>query len=79
MAYIDGFEHDIFISYAHVDDLTASEDEEGWVTSFIEHLKVALGQRFGNFDCVKIWRDKRRLEGNHVFDEVIEIPHVRSG
>ena len=31
MAYIDGFEHDIFISYAHVDDLTASEDEEGWL------------------------------------------------
>ena len=31
MAYIPGFEHDIFISYAHVDNAPLDEEEDGWV------------------------------------------------
>ena len=32
------FEHDIFISYAHIDDKPLLEGESGWVTSFQGHL-----------------------------------------
>jgi len=71
MAYVDGFEHDIFISYAHVDDETAS-GKEGWVTSFVKYLQVFLDKRVGHKNLVKIWRDdRRRIVGNQVFDQVI--------
>ena len=39
MAYIDGFEHDLFISYARVNDLPDPETGEGWVTSFLKYLE----------------------------------------
>ena len=31
MSYVPGNAHDIFVSYAHVDDRTDREDEDGWV------------------------------------------------
>lgn len=71
MAYLPGFDYDIFISYAHVDDLTTDEDEEGWVTLFHKHLEVQLSKLVGRADLVKIWRDERRLQGNHLFDQTI--------
>lgn len=66
MAFLPSFEHDIFISYSHVDNL--GEDE--WVTRFHQALEVALAQRVGRFGVVKLWRDKR-LEGDQLFDETI--------
>jgi hypothetical protein len=71
MAYLPGFDYDIFISYAHVDDLTTNEEEEGWVTLFHKHLEVQLSKLVGRADLVKIWRDERRLQGNHLFDQTI--------
>lgn len=69
-AYVPGFDYDIVISYAHVDNLTAGEDEAGWVEHFHKHLEVKLGQRFGRADMVRIWRDEK-LTGNELFDNVI--------
>jgi hypothetical protein len=31
MAYIPGFEHAIFISYAHLDNIHLSNEERGWI------------------------------------------------
>lgn len=39
MAYVPGFEHDIFISYAHVDNAPPDEEEDGWVTKL--HTSLA--------------------------------------
>lgn len=69
-AYVPGFDYDVFISYAHVDNQTAAEDEKGWVERFHDHLVVKLGQRFGRADRVRIWRDAS-LTGNELFDDVI--------
>ena len=69
MAYIPGFENDIFISYAHVDNLTTG-DEPGWISGFHKHLEIALAQRIGRMGLVKIWRDKK-LEGDQLFDQTI--------
>ncbi len=70
-AYVPGFNYDIFVSYAHVDDRTADEGEKGWVKRFHDHLTVKLGQRFGRADSVRIWRAPK-LTGNELFDRVIE-------
>ena len=69
-AFIPGFEYDIFISYAHVDNL-AVEGEMKWVEQFHKQLEIALAKRIGRVGLVKIWRDKR-LEGDQLFDETIQ-------
>ncbi|CAK0746929.1 hypothetical protein CCP3SC15_1470007 [Gammaproteobacteria bacterium] len=33
--------HQVFISYAHADNQSFDEDTRGWVTNFIDHLKIA--------------------------------------
>jgi hypothetical protein len=43
-AFVPGYEHDIFVSYAHVDDLTFPGVEAGWVATLISALKVKLSQ-----------------------------------
>lgn len=72
MAYVDGFEHDIFVSYARVNDLAVSETDEGWVTAFLKYFEKELAERVGRMGIVKIWRDVRRIEGNDLFDRTIE-------
>src|SRR5262245_16281042 len=66
MAYLPGFEHDIFISYSHVDDL------DGWVEVFQKQLEVELSRLVGRMNLVRVWRDKRRLQGNQLFDQTIQ-------
>ena len=63
-AFVSGFQYDIFISYAHVDNL------EGWVDRFHTNLKIKLAQRFGRMDRVQIWFDPQ-LTGDALFDDVI--------
>lgn len=70
MAYIPGFEYDIFISYASVDNL-AQRGKPRWVEQFHKELEIALAKLTGRMGLVKIWRDKR-LEGNQLFDETIQ-------
>ncbi|MCP4397835.1 MAG: SUMF1/EgtB/PvdO family nonheme iron enzyme [bacterium] len=47
MAFIPGYTHDIFISYAKVDDQSAYSDQEGWVTRLVKGLKVELARCLG--------------------------------
>jgi hypothetical protein len=70
MGYLPGFQHDIFISYAHVDN-AAADEAAGWVTRFREHLDVQLSKRVGRMGAVKIWQDPT-LEGSQLFDKTIE-------
>src|SRR5215475_4974010 len=70
MAYLSDFDFDIFISYAHVDNLTAVSAAEGWVAQFHQQLEILLWKRVGRRDSVKIWRDPR-LDGNQLFDNTI--------
>ncbi len=72
MAYIQGFKYDIFISYAHVDNLTASEKEKGWIEQFYNYLVVSLAKRAGRIGKVNIWWDSKKLGGNTTFDSSIE-------
>ena len=72
MAYLEGFESDVFISYAHVDDLPDRPDiagERGWVDRFASRLKVALWKRMG--EEVSVWRDPE-FKRSDCFDERIQ-------
>jgi hypothetical protein len=68
MAYVPGFEHDIFISYAHGDD-------RDWINRLLDRLKPELKRRLGIEPT--IWIDKDDLRSSRDFRK--EIPEsVRS-
>jgi hypothetical protein len=69
MAYTQGFEQDLFISFSHEDNLAAG-GESGWVAQFREHLAVWLRRR--GLKGLEIWWDEERLRGNTDFDARIE-------
>jgi TIR domain len=57
MAFVSGYAHDIFVSYAHVDDLTDQDGVDGWVTTLIKKLTNRLAQLLGRQDNFSIWYD----------------------
>ena len=64
------FERDIFISYAHIDNLPLKAGDKGWVETFHRALEVRLAQLMG--ERPEIWRDQK-LQGNDIFgDEIAE-------
>ena len=72
MAYIPGYTYDIFISYAHLDNLKMYGQQLGWIELFYQSLNLKLAQRIGKMDAVKIWWDSKRLDGSILFDGSIE-------
>lgn len=72
MAYISGYTYDIFISYAHLDNLKMPGQQEGWIELFYKSLVLKLTQRVGKIDAVKVWWDSKKLDGSKLFDNSIE-------
>lgn len=68
MNHLTSFDHDIFISYAHIDDTPIMEGESGWVTEFHKSLDALIKQILG--DEPKIWRDPK-LQGNDYFSDTL--------
>src|SRR5436305_15056373 len=60
---------EVFISYAHNDNMPLTEGQNGWISDFHYVLQVRLCQILGESD-VKIWRDPK-LDGNDVFGDTI--------
>jgi TIR domain/Domain of unknown function (DUF4062) len=56
------YDYDLFISYAHIDDLSPFGGEKGWISLLHERLSVLLSQALGYE--VNIWRDGHSLQGN---------------
>jgi hypothetical protein len=77
MAFIPGYEHDVFVSYAHVDDrpfidaAAGQERSSGWVSTLVRHLKSELAQKVGRSDAVSVWFDSNNLRGNHKLTDEI--------
>ncbi len=72
MAYIPEYEYDIFISYAHVDNIAFPGQTDGWIEQFYKNLNLMLAKRFGRLGIVKIWWDNKKLDGSVLFDQSIE-------
>ena len=58
MAHADDVKHDVFVSYAHSDNMPVI-GSEGWVTSLVRNLKSFLARRLGRTDAYSIWMDRR--------------------
>jgi nucleotide-binding universal stress UspA family protein len=69
MAFVPGYKHDIFVSYAHVDDVPIVEGR-GWVSTFVDQLRRSLAMRLGRADAYSIWMD-RWLNGNEPFSDAL--------
>jgi hypothetical protein len=69
------FEHDFFISYAHLDDEALIAGEQGWISELHRLLEIRVGQMRG--EKPKIWRDLK-LQGNDIFADTIvdRLPRV---
>jgi hypothetical protein len=71
MAFVHGFENDVFISYAHADNEVDALGD-AWVHQLQQNLRIALKQRLGRGDEINIYFDARRLQGNHPLDEILD-------
>lgn len=71
MAFVPGYAYDIFISYAHVDNISFPGQGDGWIKQFYQNLNLMLAKRFGRMDTVKIWWDSKKLDGSVLFDDSI--------
>jgi hypothetical protein len=63
------YQHDVFISYAHIDNQPALEGQTGWIDDFHQALSVRVSQVLGR--PLEIWRDPK-LSGNDIFAQNIE-------
>ena len=77
MAFVNGFENDVFVSYAHADNEVDALGD-AWVHQFQQNLSIALKQRLGRGDEINIYFDARRLQGNHPLDEILDSVRKRS-
>lgn len=68
MSYVPEFENDVFISYAHIDNLPLTEGQKGWIDHFHRTLEVRLQQLLG--ENLEIWRDPK-LQGNDYFSDTL--------
>jgi hypothetical protein len=62
MAAAPGFRHDIFVSYAHADNIPTAGAEVGFVSRLVSDLRIVVTQKVGN--DVDIWWDHYKLAGN---------------
>jgi hypothetical protein len=65
MVYVPNREHDIFVSYARVDDFPLPGASLGWVTTLVGALKIKLAQLLGRSDAYDLWIDNEDLS-HHV-------------
>ncbi|MBE9110544.1 TIR domain-containing protein, partial [Nodosilinea sp. LEGE 07298] len=62
------FDRDLFISYAHIDNESLTDGQDGWVSMFHRGLEIRLAQLRG--EKPRIWRDQK-LQGNDDFSDTI--------
>jgi TIR domain len=57
--------HDIFISYAWVDNEVYPGSEKGWVSTFVDGLRKHLARELGRSqDADRLWLDYEQMRGN---------------
>jgi hypothetical protein len=74
LAYIPGCRHDLFVSYAWVDDRVpgAPPEEPGWVHALADNLGTLLAQQLGRADWGDIWIDTRIDRTQAITPEVLD-------
>lgn len=57
MNYVPNYQHDLFVSYARVDNLPVPGAERGWVSNLVSHIETKLAQKLGRSDAFDLWMD----------------------
>src|SRR5215475_7701764 len=57
MAYVPGWQNDVFVSYAQVDDRPLPGASDGWVSLLVDALKTLLAMQLGRAEVLAVWRD----------------------
>jgi len=74
MAFLssNGFDFDIFVSYAHVDDeMPLQSNPQGWVTTLTSHLKNKLDQKLGRHEAYALWMDQELRGGQPITPNIL--------
>jgi len=69
--YVPHYKHDIFVSYAQVDDEPLLGADNGWVTTLINGLKTLLRQKLGPANAYSLWLD-HELRGQQTVTSTVE-------
>lgn len=69
MAFVPSYDHDVFVSYARIDDEPLVGAQRGWVTTLIHNLQTVVRQKLGSKDFL-IWMD-HQLAGNRALNPAI--------
>jgi hypothetical protein len=72
--YVPGYKHDVFVSYAHVDDSVPEGLQgscSGWVTTLVGNLRRALARKLGRADNHSVWMDYQ-LSGNDTVPAILD-------
>ena len=78
-AFVPGYDHDVFVSYAHVNNLPPRlrtqqaliDQPTGWVETLVYDLKVELVQKIGDFQRFEVCFDKESLRGHDILNDRI--------
>jgi hypothetical protein len=62
-AFVPGFQHDLFISYAH-------EDDKRWVQAFEDELRDEVSRRLGM--GISVWQDTSRIRAGENWQAAIQ-------
>jgi hypothetical protein len=67
MAFVPGYDYDLFVSYAGVDNDPVPSAQSGWIDTFVRILTSGggLAGKLGRRDAFSYWVDKQSLRGNH--------------
>ncbi|KPA09562.1 Toll-Interleukin receptor domain protein [Candidatus Magnetomorum sp. HK-1] len=63
-------EHDIFVSYAWVDDKPMFDQQKGWVSTLVDALQTKLAQELGRKDSFDLWKDERLSLNDKITPEI---------
>ena len=72
MAAVHGFRHDVFVSYAHSDNVPVAGARTGFVSQLVADLRTEIGRKVDS-KSLDIWWDHYKLAGNtRVTPEIME-------
>jgi hypothetical protein len=72
MAYVRDYEHDVFVSYASVDNHPPVGVDKGWVTYLVLELKRVLAEELGHAEEVAIWMDQQLATNDPITPTLLE-------
>ena len=71
MGYLAEFKYDVFLSYAHIDNVKPDNESQGRITKFYKQFKLELDRYLEADNTAEVWCD-HELSGNTAFDHKIK-------